>query len=174
MPLHAQSPAPLSHVLQSLDQPVRTPGRRTQIPTDLFNPLVVVAVDDCAFASGQTRESAFCVDRDTVRRSFARRALLVFERRRKSRRDVLYERSAARDVPDLYAVADGQKRQTPLLRCLQYEQVRLVAQGMYAAKLRLRLSTVEQRVNVRVAARKEYPVQALDNRLDERSVRDER
>src|SRR5579885_2679317 len=173
MPLHTYRPTIMARVLQGLHKSVGTPGRRAQVPTHFLNRLMVVAVHKCALAARQPRELTLRVNPDSVRRPLARRALLVPQSVRQRRAYVLYERPAARDIPDLQAEADRQQRQTPLLRGLQNQQVGLVAQGMHAPQFRVRLAPVEQRVNIRVAARQKNPVETGDDRFDVGGVRDQ-
>src|ERR1700742_3657724 len=115
MPLHPDPPAVSPRLLQSLCQAVRTPCSRAQIPTQLFDRLMMVTINQSAFATRKPRERACGLDLDSVRMPFAWRALLVLECVRHGRDDVLYERAAARDVPNLHPVTDRKKRQTPLL-----------------------------------------------------------
>src|ERR1043166_983750 len=147
MPLH----------LDRLDQTVGAPGRRLQVAPDQFERLVVVAVDQNALAHTHARQETLGPQPHAVRRALARRALLVLERRRDFRRDVLYERAPARDVQNLHAVADAEERDAPLLARLQKEKVCRVAQRVHAAEPLPRLAPAELRIPRRGAARQQTP-----------------
>jgi hypothetical protein len=74
-----------------------------------------------------------------VRTPTARRALLVFDRVRPLAVDVLYQRPAARHVPNLYPEADGEERQLPGLDLSQHERVGLVPERVHLAETLVRL-----------------------------------
>src|SRR5207248_7963649 len=111
------------------------------------------AVDENALAPFKARHERLRAQLQAVRGPLARRALLVLERRGDFPLDVLYQRAPARDVQNLHAVADRQKRYAPLLAGLQKQKVSPVAQGVHAAQAPPGLSPVELRVYVRVAPR---------------------
>ena len=110
MPLYAKYALRL--IFNRLDDPVfRACGDREaggRVPDGL----VVEGVDGHLFAAVDLREQRTGLEIQTVRRVVAvRRGLLMAERFRNLRREILIQRAAEGDVQDLFPPADAEDRQ---------------------------------------------------------------
>src|SRR5436189_3197136 len=80
-------------------------------------------------------------------------------------RDVLHERSAARDVQHLHPAADCQDRQSPAARSARQAKLEYVNLWLGWAELGMRVGAVASRLQVGSAGQAD-PVKAVDDRLE--------
>ena len=89
--------------------------------------------------------------------------LIMLDRRRTFGGDVLHERSPERDVGDLDAPADRQRRQTPFVRQAHERQLILVARAMRRVGFRADGGAVLRRIDV-LAARQDHAADRVEHR----------
>src|ERR671936_443450 len=152
----------LRGVIDTLECAVVGPRRLAQALAEPAEALVVVRLHRRALADEGT-QPAFRVDADSVVREDAERlaVLLVAD----DLRQVLDEVAAAGDVEDLAPATDGQHGHVARQRGLQQREFGLVALGVEAGGLTMRLGAVGRRVDV-VAAREEEAVERVEGLPD--------
>src|SRR6267378_1848914 len=151
MPLHAQNETIAARISDSLDNTVRRPGRRYQFPSQCFDRLMMMTVDGCAFTSRQLPQGAVFQHAHPMRMSIPGRALFVLDSILMLAKDVLYQRSAARNIQRLNAETDCKQRHPACFNPLQRQQVSLVLDRMHTAKSWMRLAAVALRIHVGIA-----------------------
>src|SRR5437588_4272230 len=135
--------------LGALDRSVLTGRRLVQARSQLPDSLVVEAVDpDLVLARGpaQLRRR---LDLDRVSQVVAAMVadVMCFE--------VLHQRAAHGDIDDLLPAADAQHRQLALPSLLEHEQLGLVQLGVDGADLLVLLLSIQQRIDVPAAGKKQ-------------------
>src|SRR6185369_1932867 len=101
-----------------------------------------------------------------MRRTIAWRALLVFDRVRHLRVDVLDESSTARHIQHLHAETDREDRNSSSFGSSDDQQISFVFDSLDRAELWVRLLTVAQRIDIGVASGKQYAVELRDDGVD--------
>src|SRR3569832_501514 len=101
-----------------------------------------------------------------MRRTIAWWSLLVFDRTRHLRVDVLNQSSTARDVQHLHPETDREDRYSSSFRRGNDQQIRFVFDCLDRAELWMRLLAIPQRIDVGVAAGQQDAVELCDYGID--------
>src|SRR5690349_15108151 len=101
-----------------------------------------------------------------MRRTIAWWSLLVFDRIRYLRVDVLDQRSTARDIQHLHAETDCEYRYSSSFGSGDHQQIGFVFDRLDSAELWMRLLAVPQGIYVGVTARKQDAVELCDHCFD--------
>src|SRR5215510_13237555 len=125
MPLHAEREAVGTRIDDRLDNPIRRARDHAQIASDLIDGLMMRAVDARGFAAGKFGEQRTGLDPDVMRGSINGLPLLVFDGLGQLGRQVLDQRSAARDVEGLHTEANAQHRRRATLGHFEQYQIGL-------------------------------------------------
>src|ERR1043166_656218 len=110
MPLNGHDEAIRTRIFKRFDNTVGGPGTRDQVRSECFDGLMVMAVYRQALSFREPKQPGLFRNVDAVGRAIARRTLLVFDRLRHLRLDVLNQRATTRDVQNLHTEADRKHR----------------------------------------------------------------
>ena len=166
MPLNCQHETIVARIFDRFNHAIGGPCGRNQIRADGFNCLMMVAVDQGVGDATYLRQLAVLRDLHSVRRPFAWHSLFVLDRPVHLRSDVLDQCSPARNVEDLHAEADRKQRNVFPFDGVDDQQVSLILDRMNRSQCRMRLLTVDQGIDIGVAARQSDTVKTLDNCVD--------
>lgn len=150
VPLHAEYELAASRILDGFDDAVRGPRNRNQISADVFNCLMMMAVDGRARPAGKPRKQGIFSDADRVLMPLLNIALAMPDRIFCLGSDVLNQGSSAIYVEDLDAKADAEHGKTPLFGRLQEHQIRLVASRNVDPAIQDGLTAIPEWINIAV------------------------